>query len=67
MQVKRDLFDATLPATPCTDEMSQKMRGVAEEHGFSLALLQRIAFDFFLSSDFTKSEVFQKAKRKKRK
>lgn len=47
--VKRVRFDATLPATPCTPEMREKMQEVAQREEMSLAEVQRAAFSLFLS------------------
>lgn len=47
--VKRVRLDALLPATPCTPQMREKMRELAQREGASLAELQRAAFSLFLS------------------
>lgn len=45
---KKAVFTEFLPATSCTPEMREKIRGYAEKHNMSLAEVQRKAFSLFL-------------------
>ena len=41
-------FTDTLPATPCTPEMSAAIRKLAIDNKTSIAEIQRVAFAFYL-------------------
>lgn len=45
----RKYYTSQLPATPCTTDMRKKMESVALSKGVSLAEIQRVAIDIFLS------------------
>lgn len=66
MRTKKKVFTSTLPPTPCTPEMRERLVTVAAQNGQSLAELQREAVGIFLlkfdTNGITKSEVMdQKA------
>ena len=46
-----------LPATPVTPEIREQMVARAKKAGISIAELQREAFGFFLSRDYSKTIV----------
>jgi len=48
--VKRELYNVTLPATPCTNQMNEAMRAIAKDQQTSLATVQRTAFVLFLDA-----------------
>lgn len=41
-------FDASLPPTPCTEEMRKQVEAIARKEGVSLAQVQRTAISLFL-------------------
>lgn len=59
MTTKRNRFTASLPPTPCTPEMRERMVAIADQEGKSLADLQRSAMTLFLlrSVSFTEKMV----------
>lgn len=52
---KKAVMIASLPPTPCTPQMREKMLEVADREGVSIAEIQRSAFSLFLASFDTKS------------
>lgn len=50
-------FTTQLPATPCTDEMREKIIEIAQNNGVSIANIQRNAFALFLDSFASKSST----------
>lgn len=48
-------FNAQLPATPCVDEMRERMIAFATKEGLSVAEVQRRAFSLFLRRNDSKA------------
>lgn len=51
MRTKKARLTALLPATPCSPDMYERMKKIADDAGESLAEIQRGAFSLFLSSN----------------
>ncbi len=43
-------YTASLPPTPCTEEMKEQILNIAKTEAVSVAQVQRVAFAFFLKS-----------------
>lgn len=49
ISIKRAGLNAQLPATPCTQDMRKRIVQIAKAQGVSIAQVQRVAYDIFLS------------------
>lgn len=47
--IERITLSATLPPTPCTEDMRARIVGIAKRAGVPIAHVQRTAFEVFLS------------------
>ncbi len=50
LDLKREVYDAMLPPTPCRSEMRQRVDDIAEENKTSVAAVIRSAVSLFLET-----------------
>lgn len=50
----RERYKSRLPATPCTMEMRDSIKKIAQKQGITIAEVQRFALDFFLTEYVSK-------------
>lgn len=53
--MKPERFNVFLPPTPCTPHFSDRVRAFARANGISLAHLQRLALENFLTQNISKT------------
>lgn len=63
--VIRKRFTTRLSGVPCTDAMKKGVLDKAEEFQCTPVELQRIAVEFFLTSDVKKSDIFGQENKQK--
>jgi hypothetical protein len=50
-------YESMLPATPCSPELRKQIEQAAKQRGVSIAEIQREAFTFFLSGNYSQTIV----------